>query len=270
MNALLLDASAVEAFLFCERRFYMQHVLRRVPESAGPAQRFGHALHKMLAYRFRWPARFRVDVCERYFRRALREAWDHRNAEMATRVIDMFHSTVLPKLGWQPVQSDRGPLVEFRFVTHLWENVYWHGLVDLVIERDGDLWVVDHKTSTAFWPRAWALDHQLLGYCWAVQQVTQTRCAGFIVNQIRVTTLSPRPEDFRTETVLVPSAVLEDWYRNMSELAHRIVNEKFWPMRPVSCWSRFGECPYYIVCSAAPDQRDAVLQSNLFHEKVRT
>jgi hypothetical protein len=60
------------------------------------------------------------------------------------------------------------------------------GTLDLVVRRNGRLWVVDHKTFASFVsPDQLELDDQMTAYLWLVQQIFKEVPAGAIYNQLR-------------------------------------------------------------------------------------
>lgn len=63
------------------------------------------------------------------------------------------------------------------------------GRVDAVVESDGHLYVMDHKTAAkidAFWASQFKNDSQMSGYTWAVQQQLGRPIVGVLINGIQV------------------------------------------------------------------------------------
>lgn len=60
------------------------------------------------------------------------------------------------------------------------------GTLDMVVRRNGRLWVVDHKTFAQFAdPDQLELDDQMTAYLWLVKQIFHETPAGAIYNQLR-------------------------------------------------------------------------------------
>lgn len=185
-------------------------------------------------------------------------------------------------------QGDNGKLVSVI-------PVIYTGKIDLPISYPSSgVWINDHKTTAAggqpFWDEQ-RMSAQHRGYCWSFKELTGIEPVGYQVNMIRTKDTpmyvkanknfkitqgrdkgkSKTPEDFWNETFqrekfLLKPGELDEWKFNTIDL----VEEFFWhysrgyfPMKTKWC-SMFGRCPYYEVCSLAPEDRIPQLNSGNF------
>lgn len=173
--------------------------------------------------------------------------------------------------------------------------VIYTGKIDLPISyASSGIWINDHKTTGTggqpFWDEQ-RMSAQHRGYCWAFQELTKLPVLGYQVNMIRtkevpqyaknnktftvahgynkgkkLTAESFWNETFQREKFLLKPGELDEWKNNTIDL----VEEFFWhysrgyfPMKTKWC-SIYGRCPYYDVCTLAPEDRLAQLYSGMF------
>ncbi len=172
--------------------------------------------------------------------------------------------------------------------------VIYSGRIDLPIQKDGQLFVMDHKTTSMMGQPFWdeqRVSPQHLGYAWAFERTTGRRPTGYVVNAIRTKecpqyvlagktfkgkegkTTSPAEwwqQTFQRDVFPVTDSKLSEWKTNTIDL----VEEFFWhyqrdfmPQKKKWCAS-YGRCPYYDVCLLAPSDRGVVLASGEFADNT--
>ncbi len=149
---------------------------------------------------------------------------------------------------------------------------------------------MDHKTTSMLGQTFFdgmKMSSQQRGYCWAFEQLTERKVAGFVVNAIRTKepplyvqqgktwrsgTKSQTPEQwwnesFQRERYSLKPGELDEWKQNTIAL----LEEFFWnysrgymPMKTALACTAWGRCPYYDVCTLAPEDRGLLLASGLF------
>ena len=154
--------------------------------------------------------------------------------------------------------------------------------IDLLIEVNGKLWAVDHKTTKggsngvlARWnPHGeWAISFQFLLQTLILKARFGERFGGVIVQRIKTS----KPFDFDRNVVLLPSQVLADGPRTVEKqvehelaLAKQVrenislgVDMSAWlpPGNFWSCWSWGRPCDFRLLCTAEPEMRSAIVES---------
>lgn len=81
----------------------------------------------------------------------------------------------------------RPDLVEVGFKIPLTDELHLIGRCDAIVEHEGDLYVLDHKTTGRIdtpWRHQFRLDAQMTGYVWAASQTLGQHVRGIFVNGI--------------------------------------------------------------------------------------
>lgn len=163
--------------------------------------------------------------------------------------------------------------LDFRWKVHAVEETVsyreplmeWTGRYDGLIERDGMLWLLEHKTATSITPdllSGYQLDMQMLGYVWLYQKVIDTTkfppLGGLIVNILtKPKTMNSACKYERVE--VCPNrdhlAAFEDSMRRWITLrgAYEAVD---WPRALGNCAGAvryFSNCDYFDLCHSRPD-----------------
>ena len=169
--------------------------------------------------------------------------------------------------------------------------VIYTGRIDLPVMWDDQLFIIDHKTTSILGPQfgdKMKMSAQQKGYCWAFEQLTKKKVAGYCINAIRVKEPpayltnpdSPRKgkntvdswwqESFVRERYFLQAGEMEEWKRNVIAL----IEEMFWhysndymPMKTAWC-NQFGRCAYFDVCSLSGSDRGVMLSSGMFTENT--
>lgn len=138
------------------------------------------------------------------------------------------------------------------------------GHLDKVVDFNGDLYVMDYKTTTST-PGSYYFDqydpnNQMTLYTLASQIILGTPIKGVIVNAIQVGVGFTRPVrgfSFRT------SDRLDEWLvdlRHWLTLAEHYATIGYWPQNDTAC-DKFGGCRFREICSKSPMIREQFLKS---------
>jgi hypothetical protein len=194
------------------------------------------------------------------------------------------------ELGSVRVRSDQ-PVSATRNVTSLGTyvndiRIVWRGLIDLLVDWDGEIFVMDHKTMRDYGPMQltqYENSGQAMGYAWAIQQLHASgavpefpaRVHGFALNAIVVRPLLTRPtakslprEEYHRQRWYYSQERLNEWREN-TLLAAQIWLQQWasgrFVMNTGGCANFYGRaCPYLQVCSLPPEQRLLMLGTDLF------
>lgn len=206
---------------------------------------------------------------------------------LRTLMVEM--SFALPLYTWKGVLDDGSNARDSKYETEI--PIIYSGKIDLPLSIDGNLYVMDHKTTSMLGDWFWTeqrMSSQQRGYCWAFQTLTSMPVHGYIVNGIRTKeppqyvtkgtthkgkSRSPTEwwkESFNRERFILKPGELDEWKANTIDL----VEEFFWhyqrdymPMKTKWCNS-YGRCPYYDVCRLPADERDFMLASGEFTDNT--
>jgi len=155
------------------------------------------------------------------------------------------------------------------YVDHI--NVFWTGRIDLITHYMGDVWAVDHKTTSmagsGFW-KDFLLSSQMMGYTWATQQLG-IPTVGVIINAIigRQPTKSGEQNAYDRQNFTYTKDQIEEWYDNTADVLSTFVTrlvKGFFPMATKWCLGKYGTCPFHDVCSTPMAGRSRMLMSDLY------
>jgi hypothetical protein len=164
----------------------------------------------------------------------------------------------------QPVMWDKDgvkiPAVEFSFalplpIYHPEDSapIYYTGKLDLIGQRNGQIWLVDDKTCSGFgpsWINAWSVRSQFTGYAWAAREsgfpaagVCIRGCAFTANNNNFLETFTPRPnwmiDKWYEELQITITAMIQAWERGQFPQAANS-----------ACNSYNRPCDYTLLCTS--------------------
>lgn len=130
------------------------------------------------------------------------------------------------------------------------------GRFDMVVEWEGKVWVVDHKTTSRLsssHEKYYAVSGQLIGYEYMARQIYGERLGGVLLNFAQHTVpckferrkIPPRPN---LSAQFAPTII--DAERRITDLQNSGRPYDQWPkaMNELSCYTRYGACPYIEDC----------------------
>lgn len=203
-----VDNLAVEHWS-CPAKYDLRIRRGLVPLRRAPSLSFGVVIHAGLAEWYRTASLdAALNVVESVWTGEI-EPGDFRTLEYAKKVLREYVHTY-PKESWSPVLVEQtftlstglfcdcvacgSSETELGFCMDCYEKaepIEYGGIIDLVAEFNGTLYVVDHKTTTqlgrndhSYFFSRFKPDSQLTGYIWAATQLTNRSVAGAIINAI--------------------------------------------------------------------------------------
>lgn len=203
MEPVTLTHSAMALFRQCPRRYEHRYVNKIVPafwQDSAPL-RFGTAFHKWLeAWYYGEPAPLTPNLgpadaaclagaAKAYSERYPTESWH------SVAVEHQFEQAVI-----NPDTGAKSPLFRLK------------GKVDLVVQIDGELWIVEHKTSTATTVgdlERVGIDAQVLTYADCIGREVGTPVAGVIYNVVKRCQLRLK----QSETPAEYTNRVAEWYK---------------------------------------------------------
>ena len=165
-------------------------------------------------------------------------------------------------------------------------HIEWTGIIDMLAEINGSLYVVDHKTTSILsqdFFDGFEIAMQPTGYYSAMKAAfPDLPIRGFMANvlacrkPVAAITKSGKPtsskpfEPHRRQYDYHPWHVAEfkqDALALVEELFANITN-KFFPRKTQWCVGKYGKCPYFDVCSLPPESRLEMLASDQYQHNT--
>jgi hypothetical protein len=307
-GTLFIDNSSFERIVRCPRSAQYYILQRKEADRPTSALSFGRNIHKALEIRYEdpesltiaTPATFRKQV-ER-----LREEFDQvptddwRSYDRAVETIQAYNE----EFAFEPFKVKHFtrpdgttlPLVELPFAHPIFEmdlsgvdiiNLYgkpervtklivvWQGRIDLVVEQNGGLFLLDHKTTSmggANYFKQFELSHQFFGYTYAMQKILREQIRGFFVNAIvnRRPTKTGTKTEFMRNRFDVHDFHLGEWLQDTISVIDAFVHQclrSYFPKYTFNCVGKFGLCEYHDAClQNSLQEREIILNSGDFRD----
>jgi hypothetical protein len=321
-NCLFFDNSAFELLQVCPSAYEKNRLWRRMAVGDSAALSFGTAVHSALEYRYTTlknasptiiSEEEQVGVLAKHFAEHPVSDDEHRSLGLATEIIQRYNQRYHLEPFNVLEDKDGKVLCELSFALPLCqyrldakECVYWNGKkeslyipandigiiitgrIDLPIHWDGQIMIVDHKTSSMFFGPQRFLDeerpsNQYRIYCWAFEKLTSQKVGGFVINGVRTKSPPVKPkngldqwwaEGFVRDVNYL--ALTPDWQTETVNAMVSLVERFFWhyekgvfPMagKFTKACSRYGGCQYGDVCTLGSDEkRHEMLMSPVFKD----
>jgi hypothetical protein len=140
------------------------------------------------------------------------------------------------------------------------------GHLDRVVEFNGQLLVMDHKTTTTtlsdnFFDQ-WEPNNQMTLYTLAGKVVLDAPIRGVVISGAQI--LLEKPNRFVRGFTYRTQDQLNEWLVDLSVLlrnAEVYARTNYWPMNDMSC-DKYGGCAFRGICSKAPSVRDKFLAAD--------
>lgn len=146
------------------------------------------------------------------------------------------------------------------------------GHLDKIVKFSGDLYVMDHKTTTSTptssYFAGWDPHNQMSVYTIASQTIMKSPIKGVIVDAVQVATTFTRPVRGITYR---SSQRLDEWLNDLKLWlghAESYAEAGYWPQNDTAC-TMYGGCRFREVCSKSPQVRDAYLKSKFTQDNER-
>jgi len=130
------------------------------------------------------------------------------------------------------------------------EPLEYGGIYDMLVDFGGQLFVVDHKSTSVLGPQYFNQfnpNNQMTGYIWAASQLSGAKVTGAIINAVGV--MKTGKTKFEREITSRSPEAIERWKRDVYVEACDIKEHKrlgHFPQRTQSC-TMYGKCEYHDV-----------------------
>jgi len=267
MEERIWDNSTISCFQTCRRKYYYQYVRHLRPKVKGTALLFGSAVH---------------DALDVYYKNADRE----QGAVLAIAKFKEVYST--PEGDFLRTVENGVKLLTHYFLKYKHEpftvvgkpeegfvfpigSILYGGRLDLPVEWDGQLWIMEHKTTsrlTSSYFNQYELDKQPTGYIIALEEFAGRKCSGCIINVLepwkevkRVTAKTKQPGDHFLRKPLTRSEELKDRFRyNVQAIVRDIKwceehDEYQEAEKKEACFYYNRNCPFMQLCQYGENDR---------------
>ena len=139
------------------------------------------------------------------------------------------------------------------------------GKLDRIVTFNGDLFVMDYKTTTvslndAYW-KQFRLDDQMSLYTLAGKIVFQAPIKGVIVDAASILVGGT---NFERGIIYRTQEQLDEWVENLKPYLER---QTEYTMNEASCITRYGPCEFLDICSRTPQVRKRFLEASFVQEE---
>jgi hypothetical protein len=291
---LVIDNSSFEALTQCDVKGFVELFLKKKAARGASALIFGGAFHKAMETFYRGASE------EDSLKAALEEAEakDLNGLEDPKRHLGSLQELIrfyfmdekLRKDKLVPINLGSEPFVEKSFAFYLGDieitsgtalrkvRVIWSGRIDLVVERQGGIYPVDHKTTSIMGPQ-FADDKlrssQMLGYAWATTRFLASVGDPRPFHGMLINAVCMRSKGFERQLYVLPYTMwqLEQWQletlvilqTTLSRLLHTLGNCFLCPCR-TSCVTKYGKCSHFDLCQLGPDASERLVLDEAFYE----
>lgn len=274
-EALSVDNTQISDFLSCPRKWFARHFLGLVPTAKRSAPQFGIAIHAAL------DAWYKADRDQK----VMLDEWSKQDLPtdpIRTRgrgalILAAYHE----KYKAYPLKHLHGEM-SWNSLPQIEQmnDVLFYGRIDRLVEWSGEIWLMDHKTTSRLGPTyadQFIPCYQPVLYI-AAARVLYPKCTGMLIDAIFTGSTAPRPEkkdgsspQFRRFIVKYPDRVLYSlldealiWARRISQTDEMLhTRPDLWHLtcpraaHPGAC-TQWGCCDYRDLCRCDFDPRIAL------------
>lgn len=275
------DFTSMNLFQTCQRKYDFRINCGLVGKTAPIAADFGKSIHRALDV---WYLKKDVANAITAFRESYKESDEDpmRTYRMGEWIINNYHD----KYQDQPFKV---LATEQEFTLPLPNGNKLIGRIDKIIEWDGAVWGMDHKTTSMLgdsYMRMHTPNLQFSGYTWAIKQLGFNNCQGILVDAILVAKglfeassrnrLVPLRRDFAYRSNADIEEYLSIVYSLQRSIHHNEQIENIKDYRKIdgiptwvpnfdSC-TDYGECPYRKICKEPQEHRAKIISSEYIVE----
>jgi len=303
-----IDNTSLESFLACDRASQYRLVYSRTTHPTA-ALIYGQAIHSALEYFYKHGPNIPAMLAagEKELLRLPEDSEEWRNYSALERTVLKYVKEYANE-PFEPVRIDANTLaVELPFSDHIGEmelnktlafdhatlvadshdldtlpvfisklHIVWTGVIDAIVEEQGRLWAMDHKTSSVVGPsyfEQFSLSQQFVGYVRSASKILGKPLNGALLNVIagRKPTATGKSLEFHRRYYPYPTWLQDEWTSDImtliADFVDRLTTGHF-PKKTLWCTGKFGTCPYLPVCQSDPDKRSYMLHSDSFANNV--
>lgn len=261
------DYSTLSSFQTCRKKYYFEHIRHLKTTTKGAALQFGGAVHSALDIYYSTEDKSQgllnaKLVFEKEWQD--REGDELRTVENGLKMLDAYAD----KYRHEPFKALGKPEQGFVFPIG---DILYGGRIDLPVEWDGNLWIMEHKTTTRLsggYFDQYDLDKQVTGYIIAAEETFKRKVYGCVVNvmepwkEVKTKTARTKaPEDHFARAPITRSDDLKERFKiNVQRIVRDIkwceeTGEYMEAEKKEVCQYYNRPCPYLQLCKHGEDER---------------
>ena len=253
---MIVDNTMLQCYNRCPKMFYWTHIENlRLQAGVSTPLYFGAAIHSCLEVWYKGGS-YTEGITAFANEMTDKPVDDKRNTQRGLIILDAYWKK------WLPEQSVKVLHTETPVQIELTADIIFCGKIDLVVEMFGDIYVLDHKTSSNFSNTVAKPNSQFTGYIYCLR-VLGIPATGAILNLIAVLKTK---EDFHRLITTRTEWELEEWKRWVCDTKAQIdqsLKYNEFHKYTHSCW----QCGYKNLCNSGPESLEQVKKSLYKTEK---
>jgi hypothetical protein len=260
------DYTALSTFLRCRKRYYWRHVRGIVGKAPQLAPEFGRCIHKALNIWF--TTHDEKQSIEAFTGSFVEDATDEkRTIAVGVKLLNLYMEKYEHE-GFKVIAAELPFSAPVKAYTAEFNLI---GRIDKIIEWDGAILVMDHKTTSRLGYEFFYKikpNMQFDGYIWAARQLGYPTCSGILLDALLVAKglvvpaqlakLQPLGRDVSMRT----DKELDRYIRNISLIVLDIrecYEIDTWYENTESCCD-FIECPYRRICKENESLHERIVE----------
>jgi hypothetical protein len=278
----IFDYTTLDTFLQCRRKYYYMMVRHLRSKTTAPALEFGNCMHQALAEYYRSGLEASLAKWRETYRD--REGEELRTVYNGEKMLRGYAQVYMNE-PFKVVEVGGKKAIEIGFVVPV-GNILYAGRLDTLVDWNGDLCVLEHKTSgylyAANYFKQFNPNLQIDGYIYGAEAYAGRKCFGAVVNAIEVwkdlkrpTEKSKKLEDHYARNPENRSAPqLADFAKQVQAIVIDITNceqagtslgKDAYYQNKHQCMSYNYACPYKDLCMYGENER--IIESNFKKEE---
>ena len=256
------DYTTIDCFQTCRKKYYWQMVRHLQTKTKSNALLFGGEIHDALDLHYT----VGNEAALRHFGETFknREGDELRTVENGLKMLEWYGKVYRH----EPFKVLGKPELGFVFPLG---DILWGGRMDLPVLWNGDLWIVEHKTTSILrgnYFNQFELDKQVTGYIMGAEAFLGKKCYGCLINAMqpwkelkRPTYKSKKPEEHFVRCPVTRSKALKERFTlNVNRIVRDILwceenNEFYEAEKKDICFNYNYNCPYLDLCKYGEDER---------------
>jgi hypothetical protein len=257
------DYTALSTFLVCRKKYYWRMVRGLVGKRPPLAAEFGRCIHKALDV---WYKTHDKKASKEAFSSTFVESQDDdkRTQAVGAKLLDLYFE----KYENEPFKVIAS---ELEFNVPLLGNISLIGRIDKIIDWEGAIYVMDHKTTSRLGYEFFYKikpNMQFDGYIYAARKLGYSACSGIVLDALLVakglvvpaqlSRLTPLARDISTRS----EQDMKRYVNNVSSILwdlERAYAMDTWYDNTESCCD-FIECPYRKICKEDEDMHERIIE----------
>lgn len=256
----IFDNSTISCFLECRKKYYWRLYCHLTPKVIAPALSFGLAVHEALDAYYTDGLAKAIEIFRATY--ADKEGEQIRTVENGIKLLENYAKVYMN----EPFKVIGKPEAGFVFPIG---DILWGGRIDAIVEWDGELFILEHKTTTVLrgkYFNQFDLSRQVTGYILAAEEYIGRKCMGCVINAlepwkevIRKSAKTKKDSEHFARYPITRNQAQKDLFKLDVQRIIRDINwcekEQEFYTNTESCFSYNYDCPYKVLCKYGEDPR---------------